>query len=152
PNVAMVQPGRGKLEAAALFWCLQLGHEARTLAADVILLSAEEFGFLLLPAGLATGSSIMPHKRNPDLFELARGELAALQGDLGAVLAIRGGLTSGYHRDWQLLKESVMRCVERSRSALLALVLSVPQLGVDRRRSLLVLDRFSYATNQDSLR
>jgi argininosuccinate lyase len=148
PNVAMVQPGRGKLEAAALFWCLQIGHEARTFAADVILLSSEEFGFLVLPAGLATGSSIMPHKRNPDLFELARGEFAALEGDLAAVLAIRGGLTSGYHRDWQLLKEPLMRGVERTRAALRILAHAVPRLEVDRRRALAALDRGTLATDE----
>ncbi len=148
PNVAMVQPGRGKLEASALFWCLQLGHEARTLAADVILLSSEAFGLLTLPAGLATGSSIMPHKRNPDLFELARGELAAVEGDLAAVLAIRGGLTSGYHRDWQLFKEPLMRGVERTRAALRALAWAVPQLGVDRARALAALDRGALATDE----
>lgn len=148
PNVAMVQSGRGKLEAAALAWCLQLGHEARTLAADVVLLSSEEFGFLTLPSGLATGSSIMPQKRNPDLFELARGELAAVEGDLVAVLAIRGGLTSGYHRDWQLLKEPVMRGIERTRAALRALAWAVPQLGVDRARALAALDRGALATDE----
>lgn len=148
PNVAMVQSGRGKLEAAALSWCLQLAHEARTLAADVIQLSADEFGFLVLPAALATGSSIMPHKRNPDLFELARGELAAVEGDLAAVLAIRGGLTSGYHRDWQLLKEPLMRGVERTRAAVRALAWAVPQVGVDRRRALAALDRGVLATDE----
>ena len=80
-----MQGGRGKLEAAALFWCTQLGHEVARLAQDVILYSAEEFGYLTLPAELATGSSIMPHKRNPDLFELTRGRAAALEGDLAAV-------------------------------------------------------------------
>ena len=81
-NVATVQGGRGKLEAAALFWCTQLGHELARLSQDVILFSAEEFGYLVLPAELATGSSIMPHKRNPDLFELTRARAAALEGDL----------------------------------------------------------------------
>ena len=77
-NVATVQGGRGKLEAAVLFWCTQLGHDLGRLAQDVILYSADEFGYLELPTGLATGSSIMPHKRNPDLFELTRGRAGAL--------------------------------------------------------------------------
>src|SRR5688500_548358 len=88
-NVATVQGGRGKLEAAVLFWCAQLGHDLARLAQDVILYSAEEFGYLVLPTELATGSSIMPQKRNPDLFELTRGRAAALEGDLAAVLHIR---------------------------------------------------------------
>ncbi len=81
-NVATVQGGRGKLEAAALFWCTQMAHELARLSQDVILYSAEEFGYLVLPSGLATGSSIMPHKRNPDLFELTRGRAGAVEADL----------------------------------------------------------------------
>ena len=91
-NVATVQNGRGKLEADVLFWCVQLGHELAKLSSDVILYSGEEFGLLRLPARLATGSSIMPHKRNPDLFELTRGRVAALESDLAAVLTIRSKL------------------------------------------------------------
>jgi argininosuccinate lyase len=102
-NVAAVQGGRGKLEAAVLFWCTQLGHDVARLAQDTILFAGEEFGYLVLPTELATGSSIMPHKRNPDLFELTRGRAAALEGDLIAVLQIKGKLSGGYHRDFQLL-------------------------------------------------
>ena len=99
-NVALVQGGRGKLEAAVLFWCTQLGHDLAKLSSDVILFSADEFQLLVLPADLSTGSSIMPHKRNPDLFELTRSRVAALEGDLFTVLQIKSKLTSGYHRDF----------------------------------------------------
>ncbi len=133
-NVATVQGGRGKLEAAALFWCTQLGHELARLAQDVILYSAEEFGYLSLPPELATGSSIMPHKRNPDLFELTRGRAAALEGDLSTILQIKSKLTSGYHRDFQLLKEPLMRGLDRTGEMLASLSLAVPGLGVDRNR------------------
>ncbi len=133
-NVATVQGGRGKLEAAVLFWCTQLGHETARLAQDIILYSAEEFGYLVLPAELATGSSIMPHKRNPDLFELTRGRAAALEGDLAAVLQVKSKLSSGYHRDFQLLKEPLMRGLDRTEATLTALAGSIPRLGVDRRR------------------
>ena len=78
-----------------LFWCTQLGHELARLSQDVILFSAEEFGYLVLPPELATGSSIMPHKRNPDLFELTRGRTAALEGDLVSLLQIKGKLAGG---------------------------------------------------------
>ena len=85
-NVAAVQLGRGKLEAAVLAWCGELGHDLARFSADVILFSAEEYGYLVLPGRLATGSSIMPHKRNPDLFELTRARAAAVHGDKGAVV------------------------------------------------------------------
>ncbi len=133
-NVATVQGGRGKLEAAALFWCTQLGHELARLSQDVILFSAEEYGYLVLPAELATGSSIMPHKRNPDLFELTRARTAALEGDLVSILQIKSKLAGGYQRDFQLLKEPLMRGLERTAAMLAIVTHAVPLLEVDRAR------------------
>ncbi len=147
-NVALVQAGRGKLEAGVLFWCTQLGHELSKLSADVILFSGDEFGFLVLPAELSTGSSIMPHKRNPDLFELTRSRAAALEGDLFTVLQIKGKLPSGYHRDFQLLKEPVMRGVDRLEGMLSMLAIAVPQLGVDRAACLNTLSGGALATDE----
>jgi len=147
-NVATVQAGRGKLEAAALFWCTQLTHDLARLSQDVIVYSAEEFGYLLLPAELATGSSIMPHKRNPDLFELTRARAAAVEADLVAVLQIKGRLTSGYHRDFQLLKEPLMRGIERTGAMLEALSAAVPRLEVDRARCSAALDGGALATDE----
>lgn len=134
-NVASVQNGRGKLEGQALFWCVQLGHDLSRLATDVVLLSGEEFGLLRLPARFATGSSIMPQKRNPDVFELTRARVAALEGDLAALLAIRGKLTSGYHRDFQLLKEPLLRGLARTSEMLEVMGVVVPELEVDRERA-----------------
>jgi argininosuccinate lyase len=147
-NVATVQGGRGKLEAAALFWCAQLGHDLSRLAQDVILYSAEEFGYLVLPGELATGSSIMPQKRNPDLFELIRGRAAALDADLEAVLRVRAKLSSGYHRDFQLLKEPLMRGLDRTESMLLATAAALPLLGVDRARCAAALAGGTLATDE----
>jgi argininosuccinate lyase len=147
-NVASVQGGRGKLEAGVLFWCTQIGHELARLSQDVILFSAEEYGYLLLPPELATGSSIMPHKRNPDLFELTRGRAAALEGDLVAVLQIKAKLSGGYHRDFQLLKEPLMRGLERTAAMVAAMATAVPRLAVDRERSSAALDGGALATDE----
>lgn len=134
-NVGAVQNGRGKLEGQALFWCVQLGHDLSRLATDAVLLSGEEFGLLRLPARFATGSSIMPQKRNPDVFELTRARAAALEGDLAAMLAIRAKLTSGYHRDFQLLKEPLLRGLARTSEMLEVMAVIVPELDVDRERA-----------------
>ncbi|MEO8449824.1 MAG: lyase family protein, partial [Gemmatimonadota bacterium] len=134
-HVTSVQNGRGKLEAAVLAWCVDVAHDLSRWATDVVLLSGEEFGLLKLPASLATGSSIMPHKRNPDLFELTRARAAALEGDFAQVLAIKAKLTSGYHRDFQLLKEPLIRGLERSRDMLAIARHVVAQVEVDRFRS-----------------
>jgi argininosuccinate lyase len=146
--VTAVQNGRGKLEAAVLFWCTQLGHDVGKLAQDVILLSGEEFGFLVVPEALATGSSIMPHKRNPDLFELTRARAAALDGDLAAVLHLKSKLASGYHRDFQLLKEPLFRGLDRSAAMLGMMAHAVPQLGVDRARARAALAGGTLATDE----
>jgi argininosuccinate lyase len=147
-NVATVQAARGKLEAAALFWCTQLGHEASRLAADVALFSAEEYGYLVLPSELATGSSIMPHKRNPDVFELTRARSAAVEGDLAAVMRIKAGLTGGYHRDFQLLKEPLLRGLDRTGELLGMLAHAIPRLAVDRERGAAALDGAALATDE----
>jgi argininosuccinate lyase len=147
-NVATVQNGRGKLEAAALFWCTQLGHELARLAQDVILFSADEYGYLVLPAELATGSSIMPHKRNPDLFELTRARAAALEGDLVSLLQIKAKLAGGYQRDFQLLKEPLMRGLGRTGAMLAAVAHALPRLEVNRARAAAALDGGALATDE----
>lgn len=147
-NVATVQGGRGKLEAAVLFWCTQLGHDVARLSQDVILFSGEEFGYLVLPPELATGSSIMPHKRNPDLFELTRGRASAVEGDLLSVLQIKAKLSGGYHRDFQLLKEPLMRGLDRTGGMLEAVADALPKLGVDRKRCQAALSGGALATDE----
>jgi argininosuccinate lyase len=77
----------------------------------------------------------MPHKRNPDLLELARSRAAAIEGDLATVLALRAKLTSGYHRDFQLLKEPLIRGLSRTLEALGIMRLVVPELQVDRQKA-----------------
>jgi argininosuccinate lyase len=134
-NVAAVQNGRGKLEAVVLSWCSELGHELAKLAADVVLYGGEEYGYLVLPPDLATGSSIMPHKRNPDLFELTRARAAALDADLVTVLQLKSKLGSGYHRDFQLLKEPLFRGLDRAREMLAMVAAALPRLVVDRARA-----------------
>ena len=144
--VTTVQNGRGKLEAAALFWCAQLGHDAAKAASDVILFSAEEYGYLILDASLATGSSLMPHKRNPDLFELTRARAAAVEGDLATVLALRGKLASGYHRDFQMLKEPLLRGMSRAAEMLEMLRIGIEGVKPDRERCAAALEGGVLAT------
>ena len=90
----------------------------------------------------------MPHKRNPDLFELTRGRAAALEGDLAAVLHVRAKLTGGYHRDFQLLKEPLMRGLDRAEAMLAAMAEALPRLGVDRERCAAALAGGTLATDE----
>ncbi|MGH7657448.1 MAG: lyase family protein [Gemmatimonadales bacterium] len=131
-NVAAVQNGRGKLEAGVLFWCVQLSHDMARLASDGIMYSADEYGLLILPPAYTTGSSIMPQKRNPDVFEITRARAAGLAGDLVTVLSLRGNLTSGYHRDFQLLKGPLFRGLDHTLEMTTMLGTVVPALEVNR--------------------
>lgn len=146
--VTSVQNSRGQLEAAVLFWCLESAHALAKLSADVILYSSDEFGWLRLPSEFSTGSSIMPHKRNPDLFELTRGRAAALEGDFQTVMALKRGLPGGYHRDFQLLKAPTIRGLERTREMVGMMTTVIPALAVDADRATAALRPEIFATDE----
>jgi argininosuccinate lyase len=110
--VTAVQLSRGKAEAQLLFEITLLAQDAGRLAADLLLFYTQEFSFVSLPAAFTTGSSIMPQKRNPDVFELVRGRSALAQAALNEVLGITQKLTSGYHRDLQLIKPPLFRAID----------------------------------------
>ena len=133
--VTSTQNSRGRIEAAVVFWCAQVAHELSRLAGDVILWSAEEYGYLELPVEFVTGSSIMPQKRNPDLFELTRARAAQVDGDLATILSLRGKLTSGYHRDYQLLKAPLMGALDRTGEMLAMMAQVIPGITVNRKRA-----------------
>jgi argininosuccinate lyase len=110
--VTAVQLSRGKAEAQLLFEITLLAQDTGRLAADLMLFYTAEFGFVTLPAAFTTGSSIMPQKRNPDVFELMRGRSAVAQAALNEVFGITQKLTSGYHRDLQLIKPPLFRGID----------------------------------------
>jgi argininosuccinate lyase len=110
--VTAVQLSRGKAEAQLLFEITLLTQDLGRFAADVLLFYTQEFGFLELPDAFTTGSSIMPQKRNPDVFELIRGRSATALGCLTEALGIFAKLPSGYQRDLQLLKFPLFRGID----------------------------------------
>jgi argininosuccinate lyase len=110
--VTAVQLSRGKAEAQLLFEITLLTQDLGRLAADLLLFYSQEFGFVSLPEAFTTGSSIMPQKRNPDVFELMRGRSAVAHAALNEVLSITEKLTSGYHRDLQLIKPPLFRGID----------------------------------------
>jgi argininosuccinate lyase len=145
---ATVQNGRGKLEATVLAWCSEIAHEISRLAADAIELSGEGAGFLELPRTLATGSSLMPHKRNPDLFELTRARAALVDAELVAVLHLKSKLHGGYNRDVQYLKPPLMRGIETTAEMLRMTSMALPLVSVNRSRGLAALDAGTLSTDE----
>jgi len=110
--VTAVQLSRGKAEAHVLFETALLMQDLGRFAADVLLFYTQEFAFVSLPDEFTTGSSIMPQKRNPDVFELIRGRSASAQACLSEALGICAKLPSGYQRDLQLLKVPLFRGID----------------------------------------
>jgi argininosuccinate lyase len=110
--VTAVQLSRGKAEAQLLFEITLLMQDLGRFAADTCLFYTQEFAFLELPDEFTTGSSIMPQKRNPDVFELLRGRTASAHGCLVEALGIFAKLPSGYQRDLQLLKAPLFRGID----------------------------------------
>jgi argininosuccinate lyase len=110
--VTAVQLSRGKAEAQLLFEITLLTQDLGRFAADVLLFYTQEFGILRLPDAFTTGSSIMPQKRNPDVFELIRGRSASSLACLTEALGVCAKLPSGYQRDLQLLKFPLFRGID----------------------------------------
>ena len=126
--VTAVQLSRGKAEAEVLFQVALLMQDLGRLAADLLLFYTREFGFVELPDAFTTGSSIMPQKRNPDVFELVRGRTATAQACLAEVMGITSKLPSGYQRDLQLIKAPLFRSIDLCGESLAIMAGAIPAL------------------------
>ena len=104
-NVVYAQMGRGKMERNVAFAMATLAGTLAKLAYDACLFNSQNFGFVKLPDECTTGSSIMPHKKNPDVFELTRAKCNKLQSLPQQIMMIANNLPSGYFRDLQIIKE-----------------------------------------------
>ena len=104
-NVVYAQMGRGKMERVVAFALAGIAGTLSKLAFDACLFNSQNFGFISLPAQFTTGSSIMPHKKNPDVFELTRAKCNKIQGLPNQITLICNNLPSGYFRDLQIIKE-----------------------------------------------
>lgn len=104
-NVVYAQMGRGKMERNVAFALASIAGTISKLAFDACLFNSQNFGFVKLPDECTTGSSIMPHKKNPDVFELTRAKCNKIQSLPQQIMMIANNLPSGYFRDLQIIKE-----------------------------------------------
>ncbi len=107
-NVVYAQMTRGKMEYVVTSAITNLANTLSRLAMDVCLFNSQNFGYLILPEELTTGSSIMPHKKNPDVAEILRGKTNRLKALPAEIAFVQSNLPSGYHREMQLIKEIVI--------------------------------------------
>ena len=106
-NVVAAQMSRGKTERAAAYAIASVASTLGKFAMDVCLFMCQNYGFISFPDNLTTGSSIMPHKKNPDVFEIMRGKCNRLQSVPNEISLLTTNLPLGYHRDLQLLKDII---------------------------------------------
>ncbi len=114
-NSVAAQMSRGKAEKTVAFALSGLAGTLSKFAYDICLYMNQNFGFVTLPDELTTGSSIMPHKKNPDVFELVRGKCNKIQALPYELTLITNNLPSGYHRDLQLLKEGLIPAIQHTK-------------------------------------
>ncbi len=129
-NVVHAQMGRGKTELFIGFALAGLAQTLNKLATDMVLYLNQNFGFIRFPDELTTGSSIMPHKKNPDVFELIRAkanQLLALPAQIGTLTT---NLPSGYHRDFQLLKEYLFPAFDQTQQCLEMMTFALQHIEV----------------------
>ena len=141
-----MQLSRGKAESQLLFEIALLMTDLGRLACDLLLFYTQEFAFVSLPGEFTTGSSIMPQKRNPDVFELIRGRSMSAQSCLMEALGIFAKLPSGYQRDLQLLKVPLFRGIDLALSTLD--ILPAALAGVQFRSENIRMDESIYAAEK----
>ena len=127
-NVVYAQMGRGKVEQSVSFALAALAQTINKLSSDICLYNSGNFGFITLPDELTTGSSIMPHKKNPDIFELMRAKSAVISALPVSIAHLTGNLTSGYHRDFQLLKDLIFPALDDVKAILDMCIYAIPKI------------------------
>lgn len=148
-NSVAAQMSRGKTEKTVAFAMSSVAGTLSKLAMDACLYLSQNFNFISLPQHLTTGSSIMPHKKNPDIFELIRGKCNKIQALPYELTLITNNLPSGYHRDLQLLKEGVFPALQTLKSCLEMAVFTIKEIKVNNN----ILDdkKYDYLFTVDAL-
>lgn len=140
-NAVYAQMGRGKMERTVAFALAGIAATLSKLAFDACLFNSQNFGFIKLPDRFTTGSSIMPHKKNPDVFELTRAKCNKLQGLPQEIILICNNLPSGYFRDLQLIKELFLPAFDELKDCLGMVTHMIREIKVNEH----ILDDERYA-------
>ena len=148
-NVVAAQMSRGKVEKATAFGIANIAATLSKMAMDICLYMSQNFNFISFPDELTTGSSIMPHKKNPDVFELVRGKCNKLQSIPNQLTLIINNLPSGYHRDLQLVKEIIIPAIQDMKACLEILTFSLKEIKVNN--DILEDPKYDYLFSVDTL-
>ncbi len=142
-NVVYAQMGRGKMEKTVAFALSSIAATISKFAFDVCLFMSQNFGFVSLPDELTTGSSIMPHKKNPDVFELVRSHCNKIQAIPYQISLMTNNLPSGYFRDLQILKEVFLPAFQELTDCISIAGFAIDHMTVNT--NIMADDRYKYA-------
>ncbi|WP_108803843.1 argininosuccinate lyase [Aquimarina sp. Aq107] len=148
-NVVAAQMSRGKSEKSTAFAMSSVAGTLSKLAMDVCLYMSQNFDFMSIPSEFTTGSSIMPHKKNPDVFELIRGKCNKIQALPYELSLLTNNLPSGYHRDLQLLKEGIIPAIQDLKASLEMAIYAMKNVKVNE--TILDDDKYDYLFSVDTL-
>ncbi len=148
-NSVAAQMGRGKLEKSTAMAISSIGSTLAKFSMDICLYMGQDFNFISFPDDLTTGSSIMPHKKNPDLFELVRGKCNTLEALPNQLALLTTNLPSGYHREMQLTKGPIIEAIQEIKSCLEILVFSLPSIKV--KKNITDQEKYDYLFSVDTL-
>lgn len=141
-NVVYAQMSRGKTERVLSQSLSNIASTLSRMSMDACIYLNQNFGFISFPDELTTGSSIMPHKKNPDVFELIRGHCNRIQALPNEIIMITGNLPSGYHRDFQLLKEHLFPAIQNLRDCIKMATLMFENIVV--KKDILEDEKYKY--------
>ena len=148
-NVVYAQMGRGKTEKTVAFAMASIAATLSRFSMDACLYMSQNFGFISLPDELTTGSSIMPHKKNPDVFELIRAKCNKIQALPNEIILLTNNLPSGYFRDMQILKEMLFPAFAEMKDCIEMLTYMAEQIIINR--NILDDDRYRYLFSVEAL-
>ena len=141
-NVVYAQMSRGKTERILSQALANIAATLSRMSMDACIYLNQNFGFISFPAELTTGSSIMPHKKNPDVFELIRGHCNRIQALPNEIMMMSVNLPSGYHRDFQLLKEHLFPAIKNLKDCLRMATLMIE--NIDIKKDILDDEKYKY--------
>ena len=148
-NSVAAQMSRGKLEKSTAMALSAIGSTLAKFSMDVCLYMGQDFNFISFPDNLTTGSSIMPHKKNPDLFELVRGKCNSVQALPNQLALLTSNLPSGYHRELQLAKGPIIEAIQEIKGCLEILLFSLPTIQVAKDST--TQKKYDYLFSVDTL-
>lgn len=148
-NVVAAQMSRGKSEKSTAFAMSSVAGTLSKMAMDVCLYMSQNFGFMSIPSEFTTGSSIMPHKKNPDVFELIRGKCNKIQALPYELSLLTNNLPSGYHRDLQLLKEGIIPAIQDLKASIEMAMYALKNVRINK--NILEDSKYDYLFSVDTL-